>query len=176
MKKHPAIVSALVLTLAAAVLFAMNMGFKNVRREIAGREHIHLMQTLLPGSEHFEPELFDDQDSVIKSVHRAENGYVIETICAGYADEIRMIIGVNMEGRVTGLVVRDMHETRSLGAKALTDTDFLAQFLNTSGEAEIGVNVDALSGATVTSRAIATSVNAAVAYVTGADISSSATP
>ena len=71
---------------------------------------------------------------------------------------------------------------------------FLAQFLNTSGGVAIGspnedtfsgatgsdaaeteVYVDGISGATVTSKAIARCVNSAVAYVTGADIDSGAT-
>ena len=43
------------------------------------------------------------------------------------------------------------------------------------GDAEIGTNVDAISGATVTSKAIARSVNSAVGFVTGADTSSAAT-
>ena len=79
------------------------------------------------------------------------------------------------EGTVTGLVVRDLSETYGLGANALTDTAFLEQFLGTAGDAEIGNNVDALTGATVSSKAVARAVNAAVAYVTGADTSSSAT-
>ena len=68
-----------------------------------------------------------------------------------------------------------MEETFGLGRNALTDHEFLYQFLNTSGEAEVGTNVDAITGATVTSRAIARSINSAVAVVTGADTASSAT-
>jgi Na+-translocating ferredoxin:NAD+ oxidoreductase RnfG subunit len=68
-----------------------------------------------------------------------------------------------------------MNETFGLGANALNDHEFLAQFLNTSGEAAVGTNVDAISGATVTSKAIARCVNSAVAYVTGADADSGAT-
>jgi electron transport complex protein RnfG len=86
-----------------------------------------------------------------------------------------MLIGVTIEGKVTGLVVRDMSDTLGLGGNALTDHEFLAQFLNTSGEAEIGTNIDAISGATVTSKAITRSINSAVAYVTGADTDSGAT-
>ena len=68
-----------------------------------------------------------------------------------------------------------MEETYGLGREALTDWEFLAQFLNTTGDAEIGVGMDALTGATVTSRAIARGVNSAVGFVTGADVSSGAT-
>ena len=72
-------------------------------------------------------------------------------------------------------MTRDLSETWGLGGEALDNTTFLGQFLNTAGSAEVGSDVDALSGATVTSRAVAKGVNAAVAYVTGADVSSGAT-
>ena len=72
-------------------------------------------------------------------------------------------------------MVRELSETVGLGAKALKDHKFLSQFLNTSEQTEVGTDVDAISGATVTSKAIAKSVNSAVAFVTGADIDSGAT-
>ena len=93
----------------------------------------------------------------------------------GYAGPIRQWTGVDSNGHVTGLVVRDMEETFGLGRNALTDIDFLVQFVRTSGEAEVGGGVDAITGATVTSRAVARGVSSACAYVTGADVSTSAT-
>ncbi|MBQ8835273.1 MAG: FMN-binding protein [Oscillospiraceae bacterium] len=153
-----------------------------------------MMQTLLPGSESFTVEPYSGEDANIVSVHKAENGFVIETVTYGYAGDITMLIGVSNEGKVTGLVVRDMSETFGLGANALTDHVFLSQFLNSSGsfavatsgadafsgatstsDGEADVNVDAITGATVTSKAIVRCVNSAVAYVTGADVSSGAT-
>ena len=86
-----------------------------------------------------------------------------------------MLIGVTNDGDVKGLVVREMAETYGLGANALTDVDFLAQFLWTEGDAEIGTNVDAITGATVTSKAVARSVNSAVGFMTGVDATTSAT-
>ena len=62
-----------------------------------------------------------------------------------------------------------------LGANALTDTEFLSQYLGTSGDAEVGNNIDAITGATVSSKAVTRAVNSAVAYVTGADTTSAAT-
>ena len=44
-----------------------------------------------------------------------------------------------------------------------------------AGDAEVGNNVDAITGATVTSKAVTRAVNTAVGYVTGADTTSSAT-
>jgi electron transport complex protein RnfG len=149
---------------------------QKIATDQAEAEHLKIMQTLLPGSKDFILEPYSGDDANIHSVHKAEDyGYVIETVTAGYAGNITMLIGVSNEGTVTGLVVRDMSETFGLGANALNDHEFLAQFLNTSGEAAVGTNVDAISGATVTSKAIARCVNSAVAYVTGADADSGAT-
>ena len=107
-----------------------------------------------------------------------------------------MLVGVNNEGKVTGLVVSEAHETPGLGNNALTDHVFLSQFLNKSGSFEVGtsgadafsgatetasvaggeaVSVDAMTGATVTSKAVVRCVNSAVAYVTGADAATEAT-
>jgi len=49
------------------------------------------------------------------------------------------------------------------------------QYLGTSGEAAVGEDIDAITGATVTSKAVTKAVNSACAFVTGADVSSSAT-
>lgn len=161
--------------LMAVLLLGASKGLSSMEANYANEEQTIMMRNLLPGSQEFTPEEYIGEDANISAVYKAENGYVIETVTAGYADDVRMLVGVSNEGTVTGLVVRDLSETWGLGAKALTDTDFLSQFLNTSGEAEVGTNVDALTGATVTSKAVTRSINSAVAFVTGADISSSAT-
>lgn len=163
------------LILAAGLLFGMAGGTAALRRERAQAEHVAIMRTLLPGSTDFVREAYTGEDANIISVHRADNGYVIETCVYGYADDIIMMVGISGDGRVTGLTVRQMAETYGLGSSALTDHEFLAQFLNTDGSAEVGENVDAISGATVTSKAIARSVNSAVGFVTGADVATEAT-
>ena len=181
---------------AALILFGASSALHGVASEKAQEEHLWLMQTLLPGSESFVVVPYDGEDANIKSVHKAENGFVIETVVYGYADNIRMFTGVSNEGLVTGLVVREAHETVGLGNEALTDHVFLSQFLNSgdtfevathgadafssaTGTADAGtgetVEIDGITGATVTSKAVAKSVNSAVAYVTGADVATSAT-
>lgn len=160
---------------AAGILFAAALSLNGIRENNAQAHRLTLMRTLLPGSSTFAVEPYDGTDPNIRSVYRGETGFVIRTVTSGYAGEITMSIGVSKEGRVTGLVVEKMEETRGLGSRALNGADFLAQFLNTSGDAQVGTNVDALTGATVTSKAIARSVNSASAFVTGADTASGAT-
>ncbi len=180
---------------AALVLFGTSFALQGAAAKKAQAEHLWLMQTLLPDSKEFTKEAYDGEDANIRSVHKAENGFVIETVTRGYADDITMFIGVNNDGKVTGLVVYEAHETFGLGNEALTDHVFLSQFLNSAGTFAVATNgadafsgatgetaaegdsvdVDAITGATVTSKAIVRCVNSAVGYVTGADTSSGAT-
>lgn len=181
---------------AALILFGTSYALQGTAAKKAQEEHLWLMKTLLPGSETFVVEPYGGEDVNIVSVHKAENGFVVETLVYGYADNIRMLTAVNNDGKVTGLVVLEAHETIGLGNEALTDHVFLSQFLNSSGSFEIAtqgadafsgatgttesasgetVEVDGITGATVTSKAIAKSVNSAVGFVTGADVASSAT-
>ncbi|MBR4308295.1 MAG: FMN-binding protein [Oscillospiraceae bacterium] len=185
----------IVLILCAALLLSVSRGFKSRGEKKAEENLLWHMQTILPGSETFVKEDYTGEDSNILAVYKSEKGYVIQTCTQGYAAPITMLVGVSNEGKVTGLVVTELQETRNLGFKALQDHEFLAQFLNTSGNVAIGtgeadafsgatdsastaedsVYVDGISGATVTSKAIARSVNSAVAFVTGADVESGAT-
>jgi len=161
--------------LAAVILLGLYNGLLGIRQANMEKELQTKMETLLPGSTTFELEPYTGEDTNIHYVYKGENGYVIATQTYGYAGYIQMLIGVHNDGYVTGLQVRNMEETYGLGAEALTDWEFLAQFLRSEGDAEIGANVDAITGATVTSKAIARSVNSAVGFVTGADTSSAAT-
>lgn len=187
---------ALSLLLAVVILLGASFGLKGVAQQKAQAEHLRLLRTVLPGSENFVVEPYSGEDANIVSVHKGENGFVVETATYGYAGNITMYVGVSNAGKVTGLVVNTMSETPGLGGEALTDHVFLSQFLNQSGSFTVAthgadafsgatgetavaegeeIEVDAITGATVTSKAVARSVSSAVAYVTGADVASSAT-
>ncbi len=195
MKKTIAVFLAVAIAMSAAILGAA-FGLQKITAENTQKKHIELMETLLPGGKDFIKLDYTEENGIIRSVHKADKGYVIETVTQGYADEIVMYIGVDNNGIVTGLVAYEAHETYGLGNNILTDHKFLAQFLNKSGTFTIGeasdsdafssatgttestgneIAVDGISGATVSSKAVARCVNAAVAYVTGADVESSAT-
>ena len=184
-----------VIAIIAVTLLALAFGLDSFAQANAHKEHEWLMETLLPGGKDFKLVTHDDEDPTIRSVHQADVGFVIETVTQGYAGEIVMLIGVDNDGKVTGLVTLEAHETLGLGSKILTDHGFLSQFLNKTGSFTIGttgadafsgatgetvttgdeIAVDGISGATVSSKAVARCVNAAIAYVTGTDIDSSAT-
>ena len=62
-----------------------------------------------------------------------------------------------------------------MGRKPCPTQAFSPSSSGAGGELAVGDNVDALTGATVTSKAVVKAVNSASAFVTGADVSSSAT-
>ena len=163
------------IAVVALILFGSVKGLAGIAAANENKEMNEMMATILPGNTTFTWEEYDGEDTAIQAVYKGETGFVIQTSAYGYAGDIVMLVGVSNEGTVTGLVVRDLSETYGLGANALTDTAYLSQYLETAGDAEIGNNIDAITGATVTSKAVTRAVNSAVAYVTGADTTSSAT-
>ena len=107
-KNHLKLIGLIVL--CAAILLAATLGLNGVAAANAQAKHLELMKTLLPGSESFTVEPYAGDDVNIRSVHKGEGGFVVETVTRGYADDITMYVGVSSEGKVTGLVVWEAHE------------------------------------------------------------------
>ena len=99
-------------------------------------------------------------------------GYVIKSTPSGFSGEIEVVTGVSLDGLVTGLRVGTHNETPGLGAKA-TDALFFDQYTGLSTEAEIGVSktpasgndIQAITGATITSAAVTDGANISIQAV-----------
>ncbi len=100
-------------------------------------------------------------------------GYVFSGSNKGYGGQVVTMVGIDAEGKIVGtLVTEAADETPGLGAKWLaTDAankDRLAQFAGDVPDSNFAVTKDggtiqAVSGATFTSRAVTADVNAAIA-------------
>ena len=145
MKKN-FLMPVLTILLAAVVLFAASAGLSSLQKENARKELESMLHTILPGSGTFTEEAYEGDDANIRTAYKSEAGFVVHVVTAGYAGDISMLVGVSNDGKVQGLVVRDLQETYGLGARALTDTEFLTQFLGTDGSAAVGEDIDALTG------------------------------
>ena len=157
------------------ILLALSSALAPVGAENAAAEQESIFQILLPGGGPYVEEPYSGEDANISRVYRGNTGYIVETVTSGYAGDITMLVAVDLQGTVVGAVVRDMEETFGLGMEALSDAEFLSQLVWSQGDLAVGENMDAITGATVTSRAVANAVNSASAFVTGADVSSGAT-
>lgn len=174
-KKYSWFLPFAALLVTTALLLATTLLLRGMTERRMQAQHQSLLQTLLPGSTGFVRQPYTGTDTNVRSVHRSDGGWVVETAVRGYAGSVVVTVGISKDGAVTGLVVRNAHETAGLGSRILHDEGFLSQFLGLKGEAEIGRNIDPITGATVSSRAVARCVNSAIAAVTGADIITEAT-
>ena len=112
-------------------------------------------------------------DSVYEAqVGGATAGYAIKVVASGSQGKIEMMVGVDGEGTVTGVSIVKNAETAGIGSKVMTNmptasgVGVLSQFEGKSaadGLLAVGTNVDAISGATVSTRGVTNGVNAALA-------------
>ena len=117
-------------------------------------------------AEEYIPLDYSGSDSTVQSVHRAgDRGFVITVTPSGFGGTINMVVGVDSQGLVTGVSIVSMTETSGLGANASRES-FRSQFVGRSGSVALrkqGGEIDALTGATVTSAAVTAGVNSALA-------------
>ena len=92
-------------------------------------------------------------------------GYAVTAIGkGGYSGDIKLMVGLDNEGKVVKTTVLSQDETPSVGGKkVIANESFFAQFTGLFEKASIGAgNVDAVSGATKTSTGVADAVNNAL--------------
>ena len=87
-------------------------------------------------------------------------GYCAEVASGGFGGDISLMVGYDNDCAVLGVSVIAHSETPGLGAKILNE-DFLAQYEGQSGEILLGEDVDAIVGATISSRAVTDGINRA---------------
>jgi len=94
-------------------------------------------------------------------------GIALETFGKGYGGDVGLMVGIDVkDNKLLGVGVTTHAETPGMGARAKTDPGFAAQFRDISLEDPINVNQDggtinAISGATITSRAVCAATNEA---------------
>lgn len=95
------------------------------------------------------------------------NTVAFETFGKGFGGDMGVIVGVNLENdEIVGVGVTTHSETPGVGSKAKTDPEFCAQFkgLSINDPFQVkadGGQIDALSGATISSRGVCGAVVAA---------------
>jgi NosR/NirI family nitrous oxide reductase transcriptional regulator len=104
-------------------------------------------------------------------------GYVTVGSAHGYGGEIRVAVAVSIDGSVKGLTIIDHKETTSFLRRVLK-RDFLKMLQGKiySDPFTVGEDVDNVTGATVTSRAIADAVRKASRRVASRDLGFSVIP
>ena len=154
----------------AAALAAVNSVTAPAIAELNAQKTQEAIELVLPGGGE-EISDFPAADLVAK-VYKGENGYAVQTTPGGFDNTITMMVGVDNDGKVLGVSIIKHTETAGLGAVAAAGTpageNFRGQFVGASGSVSVtkdGGQMDAITGATITSRAICVGVNAALECV-----------
>lgn len=96
-------------------------------------------------------------------------GYTVKVLPKGYGGEIELMVGIKSDGTISGINVGNMNETPGLGAKAKEESFYGQYFGKPATELSViksgiagDTEIQAISGATITSKAVTNGVNAAV--------------
>ena len=162
----------IITSLVAAALAGVNAITAPVIARMTAEKTQQAIQAVLPGggAEIDRNAVGFDGAALVSRVYKGEIGYAIEVTPGGFDNTITMMVGIDFEGKVLGIDIISHTETAGLGAVADAQTpagqNFRSQFVGTSGSVAVtkdGGSMDAITGATITSRAICDGVNAALA-------------
>ena len=164
----------LICAVTAGLLAGVNSITAPIIDELNAAKTQEAISAVLPGG--FDTEIADyaDATGIVSKVYQGANGYAVEVGPGGFDNTITMMVGIDNEGKVLGISVVNHTETAGLGAVADADTPkgiaFREQFIGASGSVSVskdGGAIEAITGATITSRAICVGVNAALDCVAG---------
>ena len=164
----------LVAALVAAALAGVNAITKDRIAAIQAEKIQKAMEEVLPGSTGMTQVAFTDETGIVKTVYVSGGdspvqGYVAEVTPAGFGGAITIMVGIQ-DSAVSGISIVSHAETAGLGSIAADKTSkgeaFRAQFAGLSGTLAVdkdGGQIDSITSATITSRAVTAGVNAALA-------------
>lgn len=155
---------------ASGILAYVNSLTAPVIAQRKANDEVEARQKLIPGASFSENTTADGFSFFTATDPETEElkGYVFIAAETGYSSKVQTMVGIDSSFEVLGIKVLDQSETPGLGANCVNPS-FTEQFTGLSLD-ELMVNKDggkvvALSGATITSRAIANSMREAILSV-----------
>ena len=167
-----ALILLAITAVVAALLAFVNSVTAPVIEKLNAEKTQQAIEAVLPGGG--ESVDFTDASGLVSVVYKGEAGYAVQVAPAGFDGPITMMVGVDFDGNVLGISIIKHTETAGLGAVAAATTSageaFRGNFVGKAGSVAVtmdGGEIDAITGATITSRAVCAGVNAALDCVAG---------
>ncbi len=168
----------LTLLLISATVAALLSVVNKITEPIIARANAEKTQraiaAVLPGGYDEEITDYTDSSGLVSKVYKGKNGYALKVTPVGFDGPISLMVGVDFSGKVLGISVVSHSESAGLGAIIASSTSageaFRNQFIGQLGPVLVskdGGTIDAITNATITSRAICDGVNAALSCVAG---------
>ncbi len=159
----------LIICLVSSLLLALTNQVTAPKIETLAKEtELKTRQEVLPAAASFEEAKQGDADYCIgKDASGNIVGFVFITVTKGYGGDVKVMTGVTNEGKVAGIQILELSETAGLGMRAKEES-FLQQFKDKISSIGVVKNnpreneIQALTGATITSKAVTLAVNDAL--------------
>lgn len=147
----PIIVLVLICAIMSGLLALTNDATAPIIEEAERKAKEEARMEVLPGADGFEQVEIAGVPASITEVYQATNGagFTFSITAQGYGGKntLKMAVGIDMDGKITGTKVLDHKETAGLGSKITTDA-FQGQFPGKDRNLD---GVDNISGATFSS-------------------------
>ncbi|MBO5340629.1 MAG: FMN-binding protein [Oscillospiraceae bacterium] len=101
----------------------------------------------------------------VSDVYKADNdvGVVVTSSAKGYGGTMTVMVGFNADGTIRQIKVTEQAETKGIGSKVAGDASFWTRYEGLEAKPLVlGEDVDGLSGATISSKALTAAVNSAI--------------
>ena len=158
----------LITGVVAAALAGVNAITKDAIAANQEKKTQEALAVVLPEAGNLQKVELSGDAGIVSEVYSDGTSYAVKVLPSGFDGAITMMVGIS-EGKVTGISVISHTETPGLGAVAAAQNAkgeaFRGQFVGQEGTLAVGNQIDAMSGATITSNAVVTGVNAALNYV-----------
>ena len=149
----PIVVLVLICAVMSGLLAATNSVTAPIIDEAERAANEAARLEVLSNADTFEQVEAQGLPDTVKEVYKAANGagYTFSITAQGYGGKntLKMAVGVDTDGKITGTKVLSHKETVGLGSKITTDQRFIGDFLG-KGASEID-GIDRISGATFSS-------------------------
>lgn len=163
-KAYPVIFLAVVVTISVALLTMVDSFTSSVIETRKAEEVKGILENIFPGMTDFE---IEDEIYVIYEDGK-KRGYGFSARGSGYGGNIEIFVGLNEGFEIAGISILSQTETPGIGSK-ITESSFTDQFkgLTVSDIAlkPEGGKIDAITGATVSSRAVVNAVKEKMAEI-----------
>ena len=162
----PIVVLCVICIVITGALAATNSVTAPVIAEATAKAQNEARNELLPDAQGAFSKVEGVSVENVSDVYVADNGagYVITSTGKGYGGDITVMTAFTPDGTIKQLKVTEASETQGIGSNGANSSSYWEKYAGLDGTKELvlGTDVDAYSGATISSRALNSAVNSAI--------------
>jgi len=152
-KAYPIVFLAVIVTISVVLLIAVNSFTSTVVESRRGEEVTAILEEIFPEMSRYELE--DEVYTIYQD--DTKTGYAFKASGNGYGGNIDILVGLDNNFTIIGISILSQTETPGVGSR-ITENSFTDQFKGLSANdialSSEGGKIDAVTGATISSRAV----------------------